>query len=99
MELLHGAPADMTGRSDREKRAYAFLDKLGIEYDRTDHPDRTATTMEVCAEVDAIPGIYICKKYYDVFDDYYHGGDAGAMTDLFTDYGNEHLDAYLETLA
>lgn len=58
MELLHGTPADMTGRSDREIRAYAFLDKLGIEYDRTDHPDRPATTMEVCAEVDAILGIH-----------------------------------------
>ena len=64
MELLHGAPADMTGRSDREIRAYAFLDKLGIEYDRTDHPDRPATTMEVCAEVDAILGIHICKNLF-----------------------------------
>ena len=64
MELLHGAPADMTGRSDREKRAYAFLDKLGIEYDRTDHPDRPATTMEVCADVDAILGIHICKNLF-----------------------------------
>ena len=54
MELLHGAPADMTGRSDREIRTYEFLDRLGIAYDRTDHPDRPATTMEVCAEVDAI---------------------------------------------
>ena len=36
MELLHGSPADMTGRSAREIRAYEFLDSLGIEFDRTD---------------------------------------------------------------
>ena len=64
MELLHGSPADMTGRSDREIRAYALLDKLGVVFDRTDHPDRPATTMEVCADVDAILGIHICKNLF-----------------------------------
>lgn len=64
MELLHGSPADKTGRSDREKRAYAFLDELGVEFDRTDHPDRPATTMEVCADVDAILGVHICKNLF-----------------------------------
>ena len=62
MELLHGAPADKSGRSDREIRAYAFLDRLGIEYDRTDYPDQPATTMEVCAEVDAILGVNEYEK-------------------------------------
>ena len=28
MELLHGSPADMRGRSAREIKAYEFLDKL-----------------------------------------------------------------------
>ena len=64
MELLHGSPADMTGRSAREIRAYEFLDSLGIEFDRTDHPDRPATTMEVCADVDAILGVHICKNLF-----------------------------------
>ena len=64
MELHHGAPADLTGRSDREIRAYAFLDKLGIAYDRTDHPDRPATTMEVCAEVDAVLDVHLCKNLF-----------------------------------
>ena len=54
MELLHGSPTDMSGRSDREIRTYQFLDRLGIEFDRTDHPDQPATSMEVCADVDAI---------------------------------------------
>ena len=64
MELLRGAPGDMTGRSDREIRAYALLDRLGIAFERTDHPDRPATSMEVCAEVDAILGVHICKNLF-----------------------------------
>lgn len=64
MELLHGSPANLTDRSDREKRAYEFLDRLGVSYDRTDHPDRPATSMEVCAEVDAILNVHICKNLF-----------------------------------
>ena len=64
MELLHGSPADMTGRSDRERRAYEFLDRLGVSFDRTDHPEQPATTMEVCAEVDAVLGVHICKNLF-----------------------------------
>ena len=64
MELLHGAPRDMTGRTDREIRAYAFLDSLGISYDRTDHPEEPATSMEVCARVDGILGVHICKNLF-----------------------------------
>ena len=64
MELLHGSPEDMTGRSDRERRAYEFLDALGIPFERTDHPEQPATTMEVCAEVDAILGVHICKNLF-----------------------------------
>ena len=64
MELLHASPADMTGRSEREIRAYEFLDRLGIEFDRTDHPDQPATSMEVCATVDAILDVHICKNLF-----------------------------------
>ncbi len=64
MELLHGSPASMEGRTDREIRAYEFLDQLGIPFDRTDHPEQPATTMEVCAEVDAILGVHICKNLF-----------------------------------
>lgn len=64
MELFHGSPADMSGRSDREIRSYAFLDKLGIPFDRTDHPDEPATTMEVCEKVDAILNVHICKNLF-----------------------------------
>ena len=64
MELMHGSPADMTGRSDRERRVYEFLDSLAVPFDRTDHPERPATTMEVCAEVDAVLGVRICKNLF-----------------------------------
>ena len=43
---------------------YAFLDSLGVAFDRTDHPERPATSMEVCAEVDAILGVHICKNLF-----------------------------------
>lgn len=64
MELVHGSPADLSGRNDREIRSYAFLDSLGVEFDRTDHPDTPATTMEVCAEVDAVLNVKICKNLF-----------------------------------
>ena len=64
MELHHGSPSDLSGRSEREKRAYAFLDKLGIAFDRTDHPEQPATSMEVCADVDAVLGVHICKNLF-----------------------------------
>ena len=64
MQLYHGSPADMSGREERELRVYDLLDRLGVEFDRTDHPDRPATTMEVCADVDAVLGVRICKNLF-----------------------------------
>ena len=64
MELYHGSPENLEGRSEREKRAYAFLDRLGVSFERTDHRDRPATTMEICADVDAVLGVHICKNLF-----------------------------------
>ncbi len=64
MELYHGSPETMEGRSDREVRSYELLDRLHIDFDRTDHFDTPATTMEVCAEVDAVLGVKICKNLF-----------------------------------
>ena len=64
MELLHGSPADMTGREDKEIRAYKLLDSLGIDFQRTDHPDEPATTMEACERIDAILQVRICKNLF-----------------------------------
>ena len=64
MELFHGSPADMAGRLDREIRAYALLDSVGVDFYRTDHPDAPSTTMEVCAQVDAVLNVHICKNLF-----------------------------------
>lgn len=64
MELYKGSPKNTDGRQDREKRAYAFLDELGIAFERTDHPDEPATTMEACARIDAILNVRICKNLF-----------------------------------
>ena len=64
LQLYHGTPADLTGRSEREIRSYALLDRLGIPFERTDHPDEPADTMEVCEKVDAVLGVHICKNLF-----------------------------------
>ena len=64
MKMYHGSPADLSGRNEREIRAYRFLDALGVEFDRTDHPDEPATTMEVCARIDAVLNVRICKNLF-----------------------------------
>ena len=44
MELYDGRPQNTDGRLPREVRTYDFLDRLGIDYKRTDHGP--ANTME-----------------------------------------------------
>ena len=62
MELYKGRPEDVSGREEREIRVYDLLDKLGIEYLRTDH-ERT-DTMEACNAVDAVLDVLICKNLF-----------------------------------
>ncbi len=64
MELLNGSPKDMSGRQDREVRSYELLDKLNVEFVRTDHPDEPATTMEACEKIDSILNVRICKNLF-----------------------------------
>ena len=64
MELYQGSPADMSGREEREIRTYRLLDELGIPFERTDHPETPATTMEVCAQIDAVLQVRICKNLF-----------------------------------
>ena len=64
MELHHGAPEDLTGRSDREKRCYGFLDRLGISYERADHTDAPALSMDGCAAAEAALQVHICKNLF-----------------------------------
>ena len=60
MEIFHGRPEDCSGREAREVRTYDLLDRLGVEYLRTDHAP--ATTMEVCKEIDRVLDVLICKN-------------------------------------
>ena len=62
MELYKGRPENTDGRLPRETRTYDFLDKLGIEYQRTDH--EPANNMEACNEIDAVLGVLICKNLF-----------------------------------
>ena len=62
MELVKGRPTDCSGRLEREVRVYDLLDKLGIEYERTDHEE--ANTMEKCNEIDKILDTIICKTLF-----------------------------------
>ena len=62
MELVKGRPTDCSGRLEREVRVYDLLDKLGIDYERTDHEE--ANTMEKCNEIDKILDTIICKNLF-----------------------------------
>ena len=62
--MQHGTPEDVDSRSDREARAYRFLDGLGIQFGRIDHPDRRAETMAACAEIDKLLNVRICKNLF-----------------------------------
>ena len=62
MELYRGRPQSAEGRLDKEMRVYDLLDKLGIEYERTDHV--AAMTMEDCQEIDRILDVVICKNLF-----------------------------------
>lgn len=64
MELFKGAPNDKADRQARESRVYDFLDGLDIAYERTDHPNEPATTMEACEKIDAVLNVRICKNLF-----------------------------------
>lgn len=55
-----GAPAEPRGEA--ETAVYHFLDSLGIEYLRIDHPP--VHTMEDCADIDRALGGEICKNLF-----------------------------------
>ncbi len=62
MELFNGRPESTEGRLAREVRTYDYLDKLGIEYKRTDH--EPADNMEACNAIDAVLEVVICKNLF-----------------------------------
>lgn len=63
-KLEKGRPKTNDGRLEKEIRCYDLLDRLGLEYWRTDHPDAEAYTMEACLEIDAVLGATVCKNLF-----------------------------------
>lgn len=66
MELIleKGSPNYYKDRLVKEQRCYEFLDSLGIEYYRCDHPDANANTMEDCLKIDGILEATVCKNLF-----------------------------------
>ena len=62
MELYKGRPECTSNRLEKEIRVYDLLDKLGIQYERTDHEE--ASTMELCNEIDKVLEVVICKNLF-----------------------------------
>ncbi len=62
MRLENGRPVSCEGRLEKERKAYDFLDKLGVSYQRVDH--EPAMTMEACEAVDEILGTKMCKNLF-----------------------------------
>lgn len=60
--LYQGRPADLSGRLEKEIRAYDLLDSLGVPYTRVDHD--ALPTIEACLEVDRLLGAEICKNLF-----------------------------------
>lgn len=64
LKLYKGRPDTDEGRLEKEIRVYDFLDGLGVEYERTDHPEAEADTMEACRDIDAVLGATVCKNLF-----------------------------------
>lgn len=62
LELVKGRPLNCEGRQEKEIRVYDLLDRLEVEYYRTDHQD--AYTMEACREIDLILEATVCKNLF-----------------------------------
>ena len=60
--LEKGRPDNTEGRLETEIRTYDLLDRLGIEYWRTDH--EAAFTMEACEDIDRVLGVKMCKNLF-----------------------------------
>lgn len=60
--VYDGAPSDISGRQERELRAYRLLEQLNIPFRRLDHAP--AMTMEDCDGVDTLLNIEHCKNLF-----------------------------------
>ncbi len=61
---MKGRPQSSEGRLEKEMKCYDMLDRLDMEYWRTDHPDAQAFTMEACRDIDDVLGATVCKNLF-----------------------------------
>lgn len=62
MEIFQGKPQDLEKRLEKEQKTYAFLESVGVEFTRADHP--AADTMELCEDIDRALNVKICKNLF-----------------------------------
>ena len=62
--LEKGRPSSSEGRLEKEIKVYDLLDRLHMEYWRTDHPDAEAYTMDACKEIDGVLEATVCKNLF-----------------------------------
>ena len=62
LKLYEGRPADCTGRLEKEIRTYDLLDKLGIQFWRTDHGWMKADREDVREDVSGRGGSGGCQS-------------------------------------
>ena len=62
VEKYTGRPETTEGRLEKETAVYDLLDRLGISYERVDHP--AVPTIEACQEIDQVLGIHFCKNLF-----------------------------------
>lgn len=60
LRVENGRPSDAEGRPPREMRVYDFLDAIGVDWRRVDHPP--VATMEDCIAPKAALGAPLCKN-------------------------------------
>lgn len=61
-QCFSGRPESCEGRCEQEVATYDLLDRLGIEYERADHPP--VDTMEACQQRAAALNVRICKNLF-----------------------------------
>lgn len=62
LTVFRGRPAEESGRSADEIRVYDFLDRVGVPFDRVDHP--AIFTMEEGHDIDRALGVKACKNLF-----------------------------------
>ena len=64
MQLWKGRPEDESGRMEKERKVYDFLDDLGVEYYRIDHEPANGENPALMAEIEETLQARICNNLF-----------------------------------